>query len=42
MLEPAVVSSPSLVIARPQPGEYAPFYHRYISLVQGEDILEIQ
>lgn len=39
MLEPAVVSAPSFVIARPQPGEYSPYYERYISLVQGEDIL---
>jgi len=40
MSEPAVISSPSFIIARPQPGEYAPYYERYISLVQGEDILE--
>jgi DinB superfamily len=39
MLEPAVISPPSFIIARPQPGEYAPYYERYISLVQGEDIL---
>ena len=26
-------------IARPQPGEYAPYYDRYISLVSGTDIL---
>lgn len=38
MLEPAVVSPPT-VVARPQPGEYAPFYERYISLIQGEEIL---
>jgi hypothetical protein len=25
--------------ARPEPGEYAPYYHRYISLVPGPDIL---
>ena len=31
---PAVLS-----IARPQPGEYAPYYDRYVSLVQGADIL---
>jgi hypothetical protein len=35
MSEPAVVS----VVARPEPGEYAPFYDRYISLVSGADIL---
>jgi hypothetical protein len=39
MLEPAVVSPPAFTIARPQPGEYAPYYERYISLVSGEDIL---
>ncbi len=39
MMEPAVVSSPLLKIARPEPGEYAPFYERYISLVSGNDIL---
>ena len=40
MLEPAVVSPAALVIARPEPGEYAPYYDRYISLVAGSDILE--
>ena len=35
MSEPAVVSA----VARPEPGEYAPFYDRYISLVPGADIL---
>jgi hypothetical protein len=40
MLEPAVVSSALLAIARPEPGEYAPYYDRYISLVPGSDILE--
>src|SRR6476620_11276545 len=38
MSEPAVVS-PALSIARPEPGEYAPSYDRYISLVPGADIL---
>ena len=38
MLEPAVINPP-LVVARPQPGEYAPYYESYISLVEGEDIL---
>lgn len=41
MLEPAVITSPVFTVARPQPDEYAPFYGRYISLVQGEDILSI-
>jgi len=39
MLEPATLSPPAFVIARPRPDEYAPYYGRYISLVQGEDIL---
>lgn len=38
MLEPAVVS-PTLQIARPEPGEYAPYYDRYVLLVPGSDIL---
>ena len=33
------VVSPTLEIPRPQPGEYAPYYERYISLVPGNDIL---
>jgi hypothetical protein len=40
MSESAVVTPPSFTIARPQPGEYAPYYDRYISLVKGEDILD--
>ncbi|HEY1660528.1 MAG TPA: hypothetical protein VGG14_19410, partial [Candidatus Sulfotelmatobacter sp.] len=39
MLEPAVVASPTLSIAPPKPGEYAPYYGKYIALVKGEDIL---
>jgi uncharacterized damage-inducible protein DinB len=39
MSEPAVIPPPALIIARPQPDEYAPYYGRYIALVQGEDIL---
>jgi hypothetical protein len=38
MSEPAVVTS-CLSIARPEPGEYAPYYERYISLISGNDIL---
>jgi len=38
MLEP-VVTPAALTIARPEPGEYAPYYGRYISLVLGADIL---
>jgi len=34
-----VTAPPVLVIARPEPGEYNPYYGRYISLVAGEDIL---
>jgi hypothetical protein len=39
MSESAVVTPPAFTISRPQPGEYAPYYDRYISLVQGNDIL---
>ena len=39
MQEPAVITAPELVIARPQADEYATYYDRYISLVQGDDIL---
>lgn len=38
MLEPAVVT-PSFTVTPPLPGEYAPYYGRYIALVQGDDIL---
>jgi DinB superfamily len=40
MSEAAVVNPPTFTIARPQPGEYASYYERYISLVKGEDILD--
>ncbi len=33
MLE-EVATVPALVIARPQSGEYAPYYERYISLIE--------
>ena len=38
MSEPAVVT-PASSIPRPEPGEYAPYYDRYISLISGTDIL---
>jgi hypothetical protein len=38
MSESAVVT-PALMIARPVPSEYNPYYERYISLVEGSDIL---
>jgi hypothetical protein len=38
MLE-EIAAPPALAIARPQPGEYAPYYDRYVSLVAGNDIL---
>jgi uncharacterized damage-inducible protein DinB len=38
MLE-EVAAQPTLVIARPQAGEYAPYYDRYISLIEDNDIL---
>ncbi len=34
-----VAAQPTLVIARPQAGEYAPYYDRYISLIKDNDIL---
>ena len=39
MLEPAVIIPSAFTVARPQADEYAPYYERYISLVQGDDIL---
>ncbi len=39
MSEAAIISPPAVIVSRPQPGEYAPYYERYIALVQGEDIL---
>jgi uncharacterized damage-inducible protein DinB len=39
MSESAVVTPSAFTIVRPQPGEYAPYYERYISLIQGDDIL---
>ena len=35
----AAVVTPSLSIPRPEPGECAPYYDRYISLISGTDIL---
>ena len=40
MPESTVVTPPTFAIARPQPGEYAPYYDRYICLVKGDDILD--
>jgi uncharacterized damage-inducible protein DinB len=39
MSESAVATPSTFVITRPHPGEYAPYYERYISLIQGDDIL---
>src|SRR5579862_1447469 len=39
MSESAVITPPALTIARPEAGEYAPYYGRYISLVAGSNIL---
>jgi hypothetical protein len=39
MLEPALINPATFTITRPEPGEYAPYYDRYISLVAGTDIL---
>jgi hypothetical protein len=40
MSEPAVLPS-AFTVARPESGEYAPYYDRYISLVKGNDIVGI-
>jgi hypothetical protein len=37
--ESAVISVPNFIINRPQSGEFAPYYERYISLIEGEDVL---
>jgi len=39
MSEPAVITPSAFTVARPQADEYAPYYDRYISMIQGEDIL---
>ena len=39
MSQPSVLSSSSLTIPRPESGEYAPYYDRYIALVDGTEIL---
>jgi len=39
MSEPAVVSSSTFTVAQPEPGEYAPYYEKYISLIADGDIL---
>jgi hypothetical protein len=36
MSESAVITP---TVARPEPGEYAPYYDRYISLVEGTDVI---
>jgi len=33
------MSTLAISIGRPEPGEYAPYYERYISQIQGDDIL---
>jgi hypothetical protein len=33
------MSSPKSAFARPEPGEYAEFYHNYIALVAGNDVV---
>ncbi len=37
MCEPAVIATVN--VGRPEPGEYAPYYGKYVSLVQGNDVL---
>ncbi len=38
-MQEEIAAPPALTIARPQPGEYSPYYDRYISLVADNDIL---
>ena len=33
------MSTAAITITRPQPGEYDPYYERYISLVQSDDVV---
>lgn len=33
------VAKPAVAVGRPQPGEYNPYYDKYIALIQGGDIL---
>jgi hypothetical protein len=33
------MSSPKFALTRPEPGEYAPFYETYVSLVPGGDVI---
>jgi hypothetical protein len=35
----AAMGTSALIVGRPEPGEYAPYYDRYISLISGSDIL---
>lgn len=39
MSEPAITLPAQLIVARPEQGEYAPYYDRYVSLIQASDIL---
>lgn len=39
MSEAAVVTPAAFVVERPESGEYAPYYEKYISLIAGTDIL---
>jgi DinB superfamily len=39
MSEPATITPAASTIGRPEPGEYAPYYDRYISLITSSDIL---
>jgi uncharacterized damage-inducible protein DinB len=37
---PAAITPSTFTSARPQPGEYAAYYDRYVSLIHGDDILQ--
>ena len=39
MHDPLIATAPKFVVARPEAGEYAPYYDRYISLVKIADVV---
>ena len=39
MLEEVVAKPPAVAVGRAQAGEYAPYYEKYVALVDGNDIL---
>jgi hypothetical protein len=39
MVESEVITPPAFTVTRPQSDEYAPYYGKYIALVQGNDVM---